>query len=568
MPAGGSALRTADPAVNAAATNALGRRGWVLVLAVIAAEALVLGVIAARHGIDADEGFYWAAGRAVREGRRLYADVFYPQMPYFPWLEALAFGLFGVSLATGRVLCVVAGALGAGIVAALVWRAEHSVATTIGVALLYLASGVLLTNLAITKTYAVANLGLLWAFAVLISGPAPTPMWAFLAGAATAWAIGVRLAVVPVGVLYLALAGRGGLRSLVAFAAGGVIGSLPWIWTAWSHPDQFWFCNVTFHQLRREITTPSAIIHQKLGVLRKWLLVPQHILLWGLAGVGFWLAPRRVWPAATVATLLAAAYLMATPTYLMYTAQFIPFVVLTATPAIALLSRRPAIAAAVLAAYVVAVYPLIRSVPASSSLSAKRALWDRRTVTAVSTFIQTHTPADEPILSWWEGYPVLTGRPTVIGVGFWESNVARKVSPDAAARYHVRQRDDIRAVIQRREPSAIIVPDGTWKDFGDAMAQAGYRPAHREGAIEIYLRGTAADAAREQENAAGRSDTSGNRLTLMMRSGLSGDAAQCRRDGASCLDDHALQPGLIAAGLNVGQPGSTEMARRPAGAAG
>jgi hypothetical protein len=58
--------------------------GFVLPLVAVGAYALILGYWATIRGVNQDEGFYIRAGVDVLQGQRLYADVFYPQMPYLP----------------------------------------------------------------------------------------------------------------------------------------------------------------------------------------------------------------------------------------------------------------------------------------------------------------------------------------------------------------------------------------------------------------------------------------------------------------------------------------------------
>ena len=68
---------------------AAGRRPWLLLFVVVCgAEVALLGALAARGVVQVDEGFYMTAGWRVLAGRRLYADFFFPQMPYLPYVEA------------------------------------------------------------------------------------------------------------------------------------------------------------------------------------------------------------------------------------------------------------------------------------------------------------------------------------------------------------------------------------------------------------------------------------------------------------------------------------------------
>ena len=461
--------------------------GVAVIVGVLLAELLVLGFWTFRRGVNADEGFYLAASRHVSEGRRLYEDVFFPQMPYLPWLQSTLFAAAAGSLAFGRALSVAAAVLAAGLLTGIAWHRTHDAAAAGFIATLYVFSAVLLNGLSIAKNFAWPNLCLLAAFAPFAVGLVRRPAWAFAAGLAMAAAVGFRLAVAPVAIVLALWAWRFSPRVLAGFVAGATAGSLPWLIVAARSPGEFWFCNVTFHAMRREISGIGPIMAQKLSVAGKWILLPQHLILWGLAALGLWREPGRAWPAAACTAVLLVSSAAATPTYLEYMSQFVPFLLLTALPAIIWLVRSRAAAAAVLGLYLLGLYPALKSAASDEELADKRALWQLGTVRGVSTYLRAHTPADVPVLSWWEGYPVLSDRPGYIGVGFWESNVAKKLAPDAAHRHHVLQQEDVRGLIDRREPSAVVVPDGTWEALRAAIL-AGYQPAARVGAVQIYLR--------------------------------------------------------------------------------
>lgn len=461
--------------------------GVVLSLIAVGSYGLILGYWATVRGVNQDEGFYIRAGVDVLHGQRLYADVFYPQMPYLPWVESVVFGLFGVSLLTARAISVAASALGAGLVVWIVWRQSRSPSGAALALLFFVAGGVPLNGLAVAKTYGLANLFMLAAFALLLEESAESQWRALGAGAALAVAIGVRLPVVAVTPVLAALSWRRGRAAVILFATGMVAASLPWIVMALRAPDYFWFCNVTFHVLRREMVGLGAILLQKVGVIEKWLFLPQHLIIWILAAVGFWLAPRKTWAPALAALMLAAVYAITTPTYVEYATQFLPLLLVVAGPAMARLSERPMAYVLVAAVYVAGLYPAVRSIPENSPLAAKRQLWSRETVAEVSSFLRDHTQPSDPILSWWEGYPVLSGRPGINGVGFWQSNVAKKLEPEAAQKYHVTRQEELRRLLRQKYPVAVVVSTGQWRRFRPLLDQ-GYRQAREVHGIEIFLR--------------------------------------------------------------------------------
>lgn len=461
--------------------------GGGLVLGSMLLEAVIVGWWASRRGVNADEGFYLAAAAHVAHARQLYGDVFFPQMPYMPWLLGALFRVVEPSLNLGRLVSVVAAAISAGLLTGIVWLQERRPDTTILAGLLFVSNAVAIDSLAVVKTSALVNLGLLAAFAPIVLGKVRHPAWACFAGIASGCAIGVRLPVASVVVVFALLILREGLPAFLAFAVGGLAASLPWLSIAARFPDQFWFCNVTFHGLRREISGLSAILRQKEGIIAKWLLLPQNALVWLLVAYSLLRDWKRVWPAAVTALVAALAYAAATPTYLEYMGQFLGFAVLAAVPGIAVLARRRTLAVGVAALYLVGCYGLVKHAPAGTVTAGKRALWARSTVEQVATYIRQHAAADDRVLSWWEGYPVLSGRPGFPGVGFWESNVARKIDRAAAQRYHVVQHDELVQLVRDGQPAWVVVNDGSWTTLREAIG-AGYQPARRVGPVEIYQR--------------------------------------------------------------------------------
>jgi hypothetical protein len=467
-----------------------------LILGSILLEGLIVGWWASRNGVNADEGFYLAAAGHVVHGRRLYGDVFFPQMPYLPWVLAGLFRIAEPSLGGGRALSVVAAAISAGLLTAIVWWREQRAATTAIAAILYIANALVIDSLSVTKTSALVNASLLAAFAPIALEKTRDPRWALFAGLAAGIGVGLRLPVASVALLFALLVARDGVKPFAAFAAGGLIASLPWLAAAARFPDQFWFCNVTFHSLRREISGWPAILGQKLGIIGKWLFLPQHAIAWAMVGYSVWAERRRVWPAAAAALVLATAYAAATPTYLEYMSQFFAFLVLAAVPACAALARHRGLAVAVIGVYLLGCYGLVKPVPGGTAMAEKRALWSRDTVAEVAGYLREHAADRDAVLSWWEGYPVLSGRPGYAGVGFWESNVAKKLDRAAAERYHVVQRDQLAELVRTGTPGWIVVDDGTWDALRPAI-DARYEPARRVGPVQIYHRrgdGAAAEA--------------------------------------------------------------------------
>lgn len=479
-PLGPSPLGVGVPAESERAS----RRYLLLFAAVVLFEAALLGSVAARLGVDADEGFYAFAAREVHSGQRIYTDFFFPQMPYLPYVTAPFLDADAPSIMPGRAVNVVSGALTAGLLAwaAAAWSGRMAVGLTVGAMLA--ASPLYLLLLSVGKTYGLANLGLVAAF-LLLARPQLGIAGAALAGACAAVALGARLPAAAAVVVLAAWSLRHGGRPFLAFAAGGVVASLPWLVVFARDPEAFWFCNFGFHELRREITDFGAIVSQKANVLAKWTLLPQNFLLWVLAAVGVWREPRIGVPALACALALALGYLAATPTYLQYFLQLMPFLVIAAVPAIAVLVDRRVLLGIAAIVSLVGLGWALRP-PADGSKRAERIeAWRLDHVTEVAAYLRDHTRPGDRILSWWEGYPLLAHREGFTGVGFWESNVAKKLPPERRRRHHVLGREEVAALIETRAPALIVFPEGTWEEHAAAVA-AGYHRVRTFGALQVW----------------------------------------------------------------------------------
>jgi 4-amino-4-deoxy-L-arabinose transferase-like glycosyltransferase len=114
---------------------------WALRLLVAVVAVSVLMFLGHERLVDGDEGFHLMAARLVSEGKRLYTDFFFPQMPFLGWIYGAWFWVMGRSWFGARLLCSLL-ATGTGLVVfELVLRTTRRKSLALIAAALYLASG-------------------------------------------------------------------------------------------------------------------------------------------------------------------------------------------------------------------------------------------------------------------------------------------------------------------------------------------------------------------------------------------------------------------------------------------
>ena len=452
-------------------------------LCVFSLVAALLWCLSLNRGINPDEGFYSLAGWRVLAGEKPYADFFYPQMPYLPNLESWLLSWGGPSLSAGRLLSVVPGAIVAALLA--VFAAHQCGRISVGmiVTAVYSLHSLVWNYLTVTKTYGLSNLALVLALLLLLCRR-QTAFAMFLAGLAAVAAVGIRLPTAAAVLVMLIWLGFRQPRSLLPFIVGGAVGSLPLLLTIIQSPENFWFCNIEFHGLRREISSVGAIAAQKVAIVGKWLLLPQNFLVWVLAVSAVWKFPRRSELPALCALALAIAYLGATPTYLDYLLQILPFLLVLAVPLFDRWSEWPRVSAVMMVIYVVGLLVSQRPAAADSARARKLDLWSKTQVERVTSYLRNHSAADGQILSWWEGYPFLAGRKGFRGVGFWESNAAKKLPTEERERYHLRGVEEIRQLVADETPVLIVRRPGVWKTIIEIEEH--YELASTFGEVEIW----------------------------------------------------------------------------------
>jgi hypothetical protein len=486
----------------------LRRAHLVFVGAVLAALAAVLIPAAQLRFIDGDEGFYLMAARLVSDGKRLYADFFFPQMPLVPEVWGGWFALFGPGWRAGRLLAALC-AVGSGLLLAteVRRRTESWFWGAVAVAL-FLASGFVLGWFTLVKTYSLASLLLIGGVVVV---QRPGLRAAALGGLLLALASGTRLylaVALPCAGLYLLREEgplRARLRRLLALGGGALVACLPLVPILIRDARSFYFGNVVFHALR---DAGAMKLAGQLG--QKWSLLQTVLPVRGMEGtssvqflgllipaVAAALSPHTsrnrlatyVWVALLVASLLP------TPSYPQYFCLLIPFLILEAIAFLAAtpLSRSwPLLAPACIAYVGLGLYDgnryLRSAVQVPGVMTTDRiSRWSIATVDRVAALIDEQDQRRG--LTWWPGYFVATRTAIVPELANdFGMVVADKLSAAERRRYKLVTHAEVGQWIElRREP---LVVAGNWAaGESNKLPQSGYKMVTRHENVALWVVG-------------------------------------------------------------------------------
>jgi len=224
--------------------------------------AAIFRYAATQRRMDADEGHFLSAIRAVHEGLSPCQDFFFQQTPLFPYLYAAAMKLFGYGYESCLWVSVLCGAGLAAITGAyFARRGQSTAAAWLGWALI-VANAQMLFWIPTVKNHAMPlffGAVALWAAAHRPKGRGGAFGWGALAGFAAMWSVGTRLPAAP----FAAFAGLwiliravsaarppGAWAGVIGFAAGLLPPGLLVLRSVFPDAWVFYFDVMGFHAIR------------------------------------------------------------------------------------------------------------------------------------------------------------------------------------------------------------------------------------------------------------------------------------------------------------------------------
>jgi len=466
--------------------------------------------------IDGDEGFYLFASKLVFQGKTLYRDFFYTQMPLLPFVFGGWMRIAGETWNSARLLSsLFATALGC----LLYWHVTRATGSRIAgclAALLFVSSTPVVVWFTVVKSYSLSALLLFGAYLAVSEG---WGKWALaFSGLLLALSVDIRLYLAGIApalllTIYWRRPAFPNLPAAYAWFCGGlVLGLSPNLYWIVQDPGNYYFNNLGYHAVRSGAGLVGAYF-QKIDMLLKVSGLtgsaegnglPFGLLLL-MNGLCFPIRRRlpgpRVWPAICIAATIILLSVLPTPAYQQYFCLAVPFLIVGAISFAWNLSRSGTGLLALVVVLIVNLsflpsdlrrytstgVGLIGLLPPSSAID-----WRLQSVHDISRELDRQTMRGEAVLSFWPGYlfesraACVPGMETHVGL-----SIASKLTAAQLTQYKILSADGIEAGLKLHRPCVAVVGnqesmrvDGA--PFERMLQLHGYRVSYTLGHTSIY----------------------------------------------------------------------------------
>jgi len=468
--------------------------------------------------IARDEGFYLLAAKLVSEGKRLYHDFFYPQMPFLPWVYGPWLSLAGMQWNHARLLATL---LTAAIGALLCLRAARlfgNVYAAVGL-LLFCASVPVFSVYTTVTTYSLSTLFLFAAYVILCSQTKKGIKYLW-AGLIYAMAINTRLmfaGVFPAFLLYILFEERPVQTgaAVLKFCSGLALGLSVNLYFLWPSLDVFYFNNLGYHLQRSSAGLAQTMEHRRqvLGLLCGWVRgvkfesVQFPILIWSAitALLVRFFSGSRIDAAHYIWSFLFAVNFLPKPVYVQYFSTLVPFLTIGVLDFSHMLfaSKSGMVKGLAAAAACLGIWIYLKNVNQDvikytvtgrgviGIMRPQNALdWNIERVREISRIINGIAPPDEPVFSYWPGYLIETSAQPLPGSeNQFGIITADNLTEHLRRKYSVISNTETLAALRAGLPGLVLIhqrlsPTG----FRQALREGGYGLIKSLDAVEIYAR--------------------------------------------------------------------------------
>jgi hypothetical protein len=333
-------------------TTAMARRN----LELISAFTLMLAFffyISQERLAAGDEGFYLSAAKLWAEGKSLYFDFFFPQMPLMPWFYGLIFKIIGTSWISARFISAVLSAA-CGLIIFLALRPHGRKTSWLG-ALLFSSHSMVFPWYPVAKSNSLAMLCLLTSFYlsfyVIRYARQKYFRWILVTGGLFfGFSIEARLFFAGMGPVFAFMLAvnnstwKSRFESIASFATGTLIALIPCYLLMIKDFDIFWFNNLGYH-LIRDVNSQEIRLHEKITILKTIFSLRDAVQIEGfqfllifvfsaIYQIITWQTARRFSEPFLFGIGMIILNFIPTPSYVQYFSTAVPFLVLGAAPII------------------------------------------------------------------------------------------------------------------------------------------------------------------------------------------------------------------------------------------
>lgn len=301
-----------------------------------------------------DEGFYLSAAKLWAEGKSLYFDFFFPQMPLMPWFYGFIFKIIGTSWLSARFVSAILSAA-CGLVIFLALRPHGRKASWLG-ALLFSSHSMVFPWYPVAKSNSLAMLCLIASFYLTFylikQVQQKYSHWILiLGGIFFGLSVEARLFFAGMGPVFALLIAvnsstwKGRLSNVAFFTFGTILALTPCYVLMIKDFDIFWFNNLGYH-LIRDVNSQAIRLAEKVTILKTIFSLRdavqiegfQFLLLFVFSAIYqiiAWNSARRVSEPFIFGIGMVILNFIPTPSYVQYFSTAVPFFVLGATPILA-----------------------------------------------------------------------------------------------------------------------------------------------------------------------------------------------------------------------------------------
>lgn len=397
--------------------------------------------------VDGDEGFYLMASFLISQGKRLYIDFYYPQMPLLPYIYGGWMSLFGFTWEGGRSLSWIFSLGIMGLLFRYFRGKEANRNLQILMMVLYLTNGLTMGWFGTVKTQVASTFFTLLSFLCLsetlkgvppldgsnthfncstnITAKGKSFWWRYLlAGISLGIAGNIRLLFLPliIPVLFWVMISIRNRKSPTSFTApalfclGWGLAFLPAIYYFLQDPVRFYWNNLGYHLTRYPMSWDQKAIEKTLTI-GKLLISPQSAILailfvisaFSLIKKGTIKSLKDEWGTLLISISLLLISLAPSPAFVQYESVLIPFVLITIFPTLKeiLLWKgrwKKLIITGCIAIYVLAAFPSFIFQGIARPHRQNPQTWSLKSIKTVGEYIRNHSKPGDPILSFWPGY--------------------------------------------------------------------------------------------------------------------------------------------------------------------